>query len=303
MGMFTTPQGNRKIPCGVVFFYHFEFGEQMDNNFAVQHAVRPGEIVIEIDNEHLHVVEEMQADPHDPFNPSKIKQVKKTTLAGNRNQLFQPYDSRKNGTNTVRSRRVLKRDGTRMRFSMDPAIADIDYIPGERIHIDIQNRIGRITDGCFDPDNDTLLQQLAQASQKMERSMTFTLMPSEYVEVYLKSDNDLWNWIYHMRMICNGDRDHNAGPPEHPGCATEGPRLCRPVQNVDKLPTFEECAKSLKVVLPMAFNGSAADIKAFTDEFKENDPDFSGRLNTQAGTIVLTPYLAGLAKEEELVGA
>ena len=275
----------------------------MENNFATQHAVRPGEIVIEIDNEHLHVVERMEADPHAPFDPTKMRPVREETLAGNRDQHFPPYDSRKNGTNVVRTRRVLKRDGTRLRFSMDPALSDIEFIPGERIHVDLVNRIGRITDGCFDPDNKRILEQLARASQKMERSMAFTLMPSEYVEVKLKSDNDLWNWIYHMRMICNGDREHNAGPAEHPGCALEGPRLCRPVQNVEKLPTFEECARSLKVVLPLGFVGNAADIKAFVDEFKENDPDFTGRLNTQAGTITLTPYLAGLRKEEELVGA
>jgi hypothetical protein len=269
-------------------------------DLAIHHTVRSGEIVIEIDNEHIHVVENTVADPRDPFDASKYKKVREETIAGNRNQHFPPYDSRKNKTNTIRSRQVLQRYGERIRFSMDPSLNGIDFIPGERIHVDIEKRIGRITDGCFDPENEELLHKLSRASSKMERSMPFTLLPSDHIEVELKTDRELWNWIYHMRMICNGDPEHNSGPERNRGCALSGPRLCRPVQNVDLLPSFEECCRSLKVVLPLGFVGNAEDVREFNEEFKKNDPDFSGRLNTRTGEITLTPYLAGIKREEEV---
>lgn len=268
------------------------------DDFYARHGIRPGEIVVEIDNEHLNVYEEEERDPYDPYNPAKVKRTTRKEISGNRNQHFPPVETRKNGTNWIRSRRVLNRDGARLRATYDGALLGIEYIPGERIHLDTDKRIGRITDGCFDPENSELLDKLVRASGKMEKSMKFPLSPSEYVEVQLKSDTELWNWIYHMRMICNGDREHNAGVSRNPGCATEGPRLCRPIQNVDLLPTFEECCKSGKVKLELGFLGTPSDIKAFHDEFKENDPDYAGRLDTANGVITLTPYLGGLKKEE-----
>src|SRR5579872_4098531 len=148
------------------------------DDFYTQHAIRSGEICIEIDNEHLNVYREPQRDVHEPWNHAKTKIVIRKEISGNRNQLFPPIETRKNGTNFVRTRRNLARDGRRLRTSYDPALLGIDYIPGERIHIDIEKKIGRITDGCFDPENSDLLDRLQAAANNMERSMKFPLDPS-----------------------------------------------------------------------------------------------------------------------------
>ena len=257
------------------------------------HAVRPGEIVIEIDNEHKSVKKVKVVDDFDPFNPMKTRTVSKEVIAGNRHELFEPYTSRENGTNTIRSRIVFEREEY---LTPERARRGIEYAPGERIHVDLVNRIGRITDGLGDPENEDLYLRLIDASKNLPRK--FPLQPSEPIEVDLSNDERFWEWIFAMRKICNGDADHNSGPPQHPGCALEGPRRCRPVQNVDQLPSWDDCIRSLKIKIP--FHGTPEYMKAWDEERKERDPDYS---RAQGNSVVLTPYIAGIPREEELVGA
>jgi len=262
----------------------------MPSDLQKQHEVRPGEIVIEIDNEHLVVKEESLADPSEPFNPSKVTIHRTEDRAGNSHQYFQPVGERKNGINYIRTRQELIRNGRREQRTYDPALDRVDAIPGERIHLDPVRRIGRITDGIFDPENEAIYAQLVSVSQKLRQH--FMLMPAVggYIEVDLKDDTAYWNWCFWMRKIADGDQHHNAGPAAHRGCATSGPRLCRPVQNVDQLPTLEECSRSLKVKLGLDWRGTKEDVEEF-DTYLKSDPDYRPVTGNQ---VTLTPYLAGM---------
>lgn len=265
-----------------------------ETNYDVRkaHAVRPGEIVIEIDNEHVDLKIDDVADSIDPFNPLKMKRIRREVRCGNRHELFAPHETRKNGTNFVRSRIELVREGTRVRHTMDPALDSIESIPGERIHIDLNTKIGRITDGIVDPDNNDEYFKLIHAAKNMQRK--FILVPGEYFEVDMsKDDVAFWKWVFAMRQIADGDREHSSGPPAHPGCALKGPRRCRPVQNIDMLPSRIECVRSGKLWIE-----THGQTKEWEDHQKMQDPNFKPMRDN--GQVLLTPFLAGLPETESV---
>jgi len=264
------------------------------------HAIRPGEIVFEIDNEHLVVRDDVIVDPADPSNPEKFKTNRREIRAGNSHHHFPPVPDRQVGQrsfNFIRTRQELIREGAPIRFSLDKALQEIDFIPGERIHINLQTKVGRITDAIYDPENESIYMKLLAASQALVNK--FPLGPGQYVEKDLsRDDSAFWTWIFHMRIIADGDVHHNAGPERNRGCATSGPRFCRPVQNIEQLPTREECAKSLKVKLDLMDQGHKNTIKEWDEMRKKEDPNYKPVRGSQ---IVLTPYLAGIgagAQEE-----
>ena len=264
----------------------------MENETQKQHSVRPGEVVIEIDNEHLHVKEEMVADDFDPFNPLKATIRRTEVRAGNCHHLFPPVESRRNGTNFIRSRRELIRDGEDARFTMDPALRGIDFIPGERIHLDPVKKLGRITDACFDIENNEMYQRLLQVAAKLKGPRMF-FVPGEYHEVDLRDPEAYWTWAFWMRRIMDGDKEHGSGPDQHKGCCTKGPRFCRPVQNTHLMPTLDEIANSLHVVLPCPLYANPDKQKAWEERRKKDDPNYIPQDGSQ---IVLTPWLAGTGK-------
>ena len=259
-------------------------------SFDNPHVVRPGEIVFEIDEERHSVYESPIFDESDRTSIQGFGVNRRIVLAGNSHQHFFPVPSRQFDINYVRSRIVLKREGPRISRTLDAALDDIEYVPGERIHVDLVNRVGRITDALADPDNEALYRKVVSAGMKMQHRTGQVWRIGEYIEVNLRDDASLWSWIFWMRRIADGDTAHNGGPERHPGCALEGPRLCRPVQNIDALPTYEECVDSGKV--PMHMNGEDTTfMQQFVKERQENDPDYK---RVSSGRATLTRYIAGL---------
>lgn len=266
-------------------------------NQQKKHAIRPGEIVIEIDEENTDVKVRMVAtDIHDPLNPDKMKIIEDVTVHGNRHIHFPPVDIRSNGGatyNFIRTRRVLMRDGEDTRFMMDPALRSIDMIPGERIHLDIANKVGRITDAIFDPENDAMYQKLKDIGVKIHGASR-PFMSGIYVEQKFRDDTAMWNWAYHMRRLMDGNQEHCGGPPQHPGCSATGTRFCRPIQNCDQMPSMVEILKTGKVKIPLPpMTKEMAD--HFDDTNKEHDPDYKP-MDRIHGEAVLTPFLAGVGQ-------
>lgn len=258
---------------------------------VTQHSLRSGEVVIEIDNEHESVYQELVVDDQSPWDSDLDNIRERRIVAGNRHQHFPPVETRSFGNasyNFIRTRQVLERiGGRRMRFSLNSSLDSIDHIPGERIHIDLETKIGRVTDGVFDRENEAIRLQLKNAAKKRE-GLKGLFVPAPYVEVDMSTDDHaFWTWVFEMRKICDGDFDHNAGPTRHRGCATEGPRLCRPVQNVDLLPTREECLASgkLRMFLPPM---SQRQYDAWNKERTEHDPE--NIFNPQAWTCSMTEW-------------
>lgn len=266
-----------------------------------KHALRPGEICIEIDQEHEDIKRRLTAtDVHDPLNPDKMKIVEKVTRCGNRNVMFLPVEMRTSegaaGYNYIRTRRELIRDGEDSRFMMDPALRSIDAIPGERIHFDPVARTGRITDAIFDPENDSIYQQLKEIGIKIH-GVSRPFISGIYHEEKFTSDFAMWNWAWEMRKIMDGNREHCGGPPEHRGCSTTGTRFCRPIQNCHLMPTRIEIIRSGKLKMklgPMS--------KEMADDFdanhKENDPEHYRPIDRLRGEVIMTPWLAGVSSTD-----
>lgn len=264
----------------------------------MQHAIKPGEIVIEIDNEHVNVVTRAEAtDMNDLMNPDKLRLVKSETIHGNRNQQFPPVEMRTTfgrEMNCIRSRRVFKRDPNDTRRGMHDALWNIDHIPGERIHIDFEAKKGRITDAIFDPENDELYNALRRIGVEIHGGKPF--IPGEAVERDLSDPFALWAWAYHMARIMMGDIEHNSGYEPWRGCSTSGPRLCRPVQNVDQMPTFQEIIATCKVYVPCTPYQKPETNKEWEERLKSEDPNY---VRAEPDKRILTPFLAGFGPSKQ----
>lgn len=261
-----------------------------------KHAIRPGEIVIEIDQEHQDVQSDLVAtDIYDPFNPDKMKMIEKKQRAGNRHIHFPPVEMRtQKGAefNFIRTRRELIRDGEDTRFMMDAALRSIDSIPGERIHLDMEARTGRITDAIFDPENDVLYHKFREIGVKLYGPLR-PFISGIYYETTFLDDYSMWNWAWEMRKIMDGNPEHCDGPPEHRGCATSGTRLCRPVQNCHLMPSRAEIVRSGKLKIKL---GPMSKIAAddFDQSHQQADPENYKPIDRLRGEVVMTPYLAGV---------
>lgn len=189
----------------------------MQNQTYDPNGPRLTEIVIEIDDETVYTPEDRR--------PLWEKQPPDFVRSGNCAHYFFPIGK------TLRSRFVPDRVGP----GKPPALLTIDSIPGQRIHIDIENRIGRITDALGDKKNEILFERIKRAAVNTEIFGDIG-QPVQPQEVELYSDQLLWTWLYHMRRLLIG---HKEG------------RFCVPVQNVDKLPSLEEIVASGKVEIPI----------------------------------------------------
>ncbi len=237
------------------------------------HVINSNEIVIEIDEEVHNIYLDQSPDASAPMNPALYKTVKRTVVSGNGHLYFFPVHR------AIRSRLVFKRFGTK--FDLDKATRVIEGVPGERIHVDIARRVGRITDALFDPENEEILHEAQMVAAEMQ--MPFHLGPGLDKrgvlpqEVELKTDAALWSWIFWMRKAVDS------------GCAIKGPRQCRPIQNVDFLPTLEECVRSCKV--PVIFNEDDGRVQEALAKRQKSDPDY------REGEAVLTPSMFGMKPE------
>lgn len=236
---------------------------------AKQHGLRPGEICIEIDGETDTFYERAAVESLDDINRGINKVAVTKITSGNTNQLFFPLER------VVRSRIVFARFGRKYR--LDDATQMLDHVPGERLHIDLDRRIGRCTDGLLDPENESINQQCRAAAREMQ--MPFFLGYGKAEEIQLTTDTAYWNWIFWMRRIIDQ------------GCAKEGPRACRPVQNVDLLPSYEQCVRSLKVDLHYNTEDDQIAVYAIEAKRKESEPGYKDSPELRGK---LTPHLAGL---------
>jgi len=218
------------------------------------------EIVIEIDEERHNRT--FQQNIPGPDGKRVIKQI--DTVAGNDNQYFFPIER------PVRSRWIPQRFGRK--YTLDGPVQEVDCIPGERIHVDLENRIGRVTDALGDPENENLYQKMSVIAMELQLPV-FLEKPSDDVVVHFRTDSEYWTWVFWMRRIVDE------------GCAESGPRRCRPVQNVHLLPTAEDCAKSRKVKLPI-YDAGLRDM--FERLRRQDNPEFDPR-----DTGMLTPDLVG----------
>ena len=259
------------------------------------HTIRSGEIVIEIDNHCLEVTYETVTDDVDILNPLKAKKKRKEVLSGNRHEHFSPVEYRPKpkgeGCNFIRSRFMPNRQDTFMYQESNSSLQGIEYIPGERIHINVETRVGRITDGIYDSENSELYMRLIDASRN--RPNRFYLVPGEYYEAELKTEAALWDWIFWMRKICDGDPAHSDGPDRHKGCSLTGSRRCRPVQNIEKLPTMMDILK--KGVVRSKLGPMTKDMAdEFDNDHKLHGGDYFHPIDRRRGEVVLTPYLMGM---------
>lgn len=187
----------------------------------------PGEIVIEID---LEQHSRYTYREENPFTHER-KEHTEMVMCGNGHLMFRPVERQ------IRSRLVPGRmSGAELQKSVRTGV---HYIPGERIHVDIEKRIGRITDPLADEDNRELYQSLVSVSSRSENPWPVSQPTNDQV-VELKSDTALWTWLFHMRQIV--DRGCTDNRPRE----MEGEWFCRPVQNVTLLPSMDEINKSGK---------------------------------------------------------
>lgn len=212
-------RGGITLPAALFFVAISNLGENMS------HEPKPGEIVIEIDVEShslYHYTDNFTVPPR-----KRTKMVK----SGNSLMEFRPAG------NNVRSRFMFNRcPGTQF----PNAATQLDYIIGEYIHVDIEKRIGRITDPLGYASNKSMYESIKAVGADLGNMMPFPELTED--DVYLlNSDEKLWTWIYWMRRIVDG------------GCSDmrqldeQLDWTCRPIQNVHTLPSFDEIVATRKV--------------------------------------------------------
>lgn len=100
-----------------------------------------------------------------------------------------------------------------------------------------------------------------------------------FKQVEFNSPDIFWGWCYYARKLVDL------------GCKLEGVRMCRPIQNVDRLPTMREIAESRKAWL---FNSKAMN-QEMAREGEARGQVLEGGPAQYSFDGHLTPELAGLA--------
>ncbi len=246
---------------------------------SVENDVRSGEIVIEIDEERIED-KVYQTPIIDEFGRAEVKESTKELRCGNDNVFFDPIQR------AIRSRIEFIRFG--VKFRLQPAVDGLVMLPGERIHIDIEKRVGRITDALFSTEYESVLDRAREAGLEMQPFPFFLAqgLGGEGTKPLTKEFHDdyaMWDWIFGMRRIVNQ------------GCDTKGNRQCRPIQNVDFLPTLEDCIRSKK--LRIRFNeDTGLVLQEKMAKKMESDTDYD------PGMPTLTPAMYGLKPNRDMAG-
>ena len=234
------------------------------------HEVRRGEIVIEIDQEKTETKTFVKPDPFDPMNAAKFEKEERKILSGNGGVLFFPEER------ILRSRLDLARFGPQRKYPLDSATDDLPVLPGERIHIDMNSRVGRITDGLGAPENADIYRKAISCAKSMEE-LPFVLILGEEKEINLRDDFAYYTWLFWMRRIVDN------------GCSTTGNRWCRPVQDVDLLPSLADIVKSNRV--RVHYNEEDTRVRESLEIRREKyEPGY--KENPQPG--VMSPALMGM---------
>lgn len=186
---------------------------------------RESEIVIEIDNEQV-----IKHEPIYDIRTGSVLEERDPTRSGNCDYYFYPVEK------TLRSGFRPLRCG-----SPPPPLVNIDYIPGQRIHVDMAAREGRITDALGDKSNQSLYARVQRAWKACEIIGPMGQPIKDEVHG-LRNEELFWTWLYWMRRCLDGN------PPNE--------SYARAIQNVHLLPSLEEIIKTKKVMLPI-YEGSA----------------------------------------------
>jgi hypothetical protein len=234
-----------------------------------------GEIAIEIDVQAESQYERFRFNPYTQQNERSIE----TVFSGN-GPIHWPLSGaekfNRHGEPHLRSRFLYLRESGMPRERID-SLRDRP-IPGMAVAVNIEQRYGRIFD-CLDfAEYDSFFNELRLMTLNWRDSF-LTGEPHPAVVVPLRTEIDLTTWMFEMRKIVDA------------GCAIRGPRMCRPLQNVDFLPTREQLIKSRKVKLAFA---NPALAHALERDLRQRADRLDGGVERYSWTGCLTPALAGI---------
>lgn len=244
-----------------------------------EHEVRMGEIVIEIDNEEGFTKWFGEIKIRDDNNLLRRKVDPRRIICGNAEKLFLPVQ--RPYWELLRSRIEWFRVG---RVRLDQNVTDLPAIPGERIHIDLEKRIGRVTDGMGDAANRGLLVRATRAARSMEDG-AFNYILRDAEEVKLSSDTAFYTWLFWMRRIidegCADDEKRKALRADEKGPAYSF--MCRPIQDVERMPLLKDIVATKKVKI--SYNDQDVRTQEALDkQRKREEPDFvPGVLSPEMG--------------------
>lgn len=101
----------------------------------------------------------------------------------------------------VRSRFLTPRSGAAPKPCLQ-AFA-IRPIPGQRIHLHIKNRLGRITDPLGDPENKPIIEAVNRAMRELGEPQS---CPHDDIEFKALTEEKLLSWMYYMHLLLEGIR-------------------------------------------------------------------------------------------------
>ena len=87
-----------------------------------------------------------------------------------------------------------------------PPIAALGEIPGERIHLDVKGKTGRISHALSDPENAGLFERIKKASRSCQPPLKCGDKPAEDRWFRNLSDDQVNTWLHWMRRLV--DRGH-----------------------------------------------------------------------------------------------
>lgn len=214
---------------------------------------RPGEIVVEVDIER-HVRYHYTHNFEVP-----VRKSTKMARSGNGFLDFRPFGQ-------VRSRMLFNRSpGTKYADH----VSSVDFIPGQYIHIDVDNRLGRISDPLGYPANKDLYEAIKAAGREGNANPRdfpdFSGDPHSGSQEYqLATDEDLWTWLFWLRRVCD------VGCSDLRPIDKEGEWTCRPIQNVHELPSLYEILATRKAVI-VNNPEVTSDLKNWTHDVRKGD--------------------------------
>ncbi len=114
---------------------------------------------------------------------------------------------------TLRSRMIPTRTGETPPAPYAAAFA-INGIPGQRVHLHVKKRVGRVTDPLGDKENDGMCERIKEADDKMPLRNKHKLFPGadkivpRQTKLYENlSEEDVDTWLFWMEQLVEGYKD------------------------------------------------------------------------------------------------
>jgi hypothetical protein len=156
----------------------------------------------------------------------------------------------------VPSRTDLRRAGAGITLPRDVEafFHSVGEIPGSLIVL-CEDR-GMILDAFGLAENRALWERCRRAAIGLKDGNSFFLKPPAAAKVFHfrggERSASWWAWAHSMRVLLDGDQNswnENESRIFGKACGFTGARNCRPVQNLDRLPSLEQCFAARKVPL------------------------------------------------------